>query len=911
VLAERWQLIQPHVDHALDLKAPDCAAYLAVLAEKDSALADEVRQVLRQIDAAGEEDLLEDRASLAAMTSPQRSLTGQLLGTTLLVAPIADGGMGQVWLGSRTEAGRAQPQQVAVKLLSPHVVNPMHRDRFQRECETLAVLRHPHIAGLIETGVSPWGQPYLVLEHVEGTRIDLGFDQRRLTVRQRVQHFITLVDAVQHAHQHLVVHRDIKPANVMLSTTDQIKLLDFGIAKLLSDAPVDVTVTARANAMLTPGYAAPEQWLGQPVTMATDVYSLGVLLYVLLTGRHPHLREGTTQKQAELATLKAAVPRLSQADFDETVARQRGVGVAQLRLQLRGDLDRIVAKAMHIEMQHRYANAAAFADDLRRFLEHRAVLARPPHFSYLLAKFARRNRLPLAIGTVALAAISIVSTHALQQRAEAQANAQRVDTVNGLLQSMFRGMSPDVAEQRTFTAPELLARAQKHLEQSPGGDASTRRQMRVQLADVYAEVGALEQAISILDKELLEAEAANDLPGQIGARHRLADAYLKRPQTDRAQEHLDALDQLLTKQAEPDAQAQTLALMLRGEVLWHRLQYSEAERQLALAMQRASGLDGIPAAPLDIQARIQHLRGILATAAGSPKTALELLRQANDLNVQRGDLGVTDRLNMVRDVARAEVLLGQFGAASLRLEPALRELDARLGPQHPLAMDTATVLLNSEFRQGHFARCRPLVARLLNSTGPGRDNFVSYANQMDARIKLQSGGAAEAEVFFKGLVAEFPQRFDGPNGFTEPLRRTHGETLLHLGRNAQALEVLQTAHRNQLRLTHPHHRTVAVTGVLLGCVHARLGDLARAQELWQMALEVLLRETGPQDPFALVAQAYALLSSPGGIDSRVLRAQLANRIERELGWQSGAPELARLLRQVSGPIDWSQLPVVL
>jgi eukaryotic-like serine/threonine-protein kinase len=295
---ERWLAVSPLLDEALDLSGEERAAWLAGLRARDPVLTVDLERLLEQHRDLQADGFLEDEA--LPRPAPG-SLAGLAVGAYTLRSQIGQGGMGSVWLAERSD-GRFEGL-AAVKLLNASLVGRRGEARFRREGNILARLHHPHIAQLVDAGLSPSGQPYLVLERVEGERIDGYCDGRSLGIEARIRLFLDVLAAVAYAHANLVVHRDLKPSNVLVAGDGTVKLLDFGIAKLLeSDAPpAEQTVTAltrEGETLLTPEYAAPEQLTGEPVTTATDVYALGVLLYVLLSGRHP--AGGGTSSPAEL-----------------------------------------------------------------------------------------------------------------------------------------------------------------------------------------------------------------------------------------------------------------------------------------------------------------------------------------------------------------------------------------------------------------------------------------------------------------------------------------------------------------------------------------------------------------------------------------------------------------------------------
>jgi serine/threonine-protein kinase len=404
---DQWQALSPYLDQALTLTEDERTAWLSELAERDPARAAQVRALLDEHRVLAQAAFLESPATLA--NAP--GLAGQTIGPYKLISEIAQGGMGTVWLAERSD-GRFE-RRVAVKFLSVALAGRGGKERFKREGSILGRITHEHIAELVDAGVSPTGHPYLVLEHVEGEHIDEYCRSHQLSVEARLRLFLDMLAAVAHAHANLIVHRDLKPSNVLVRKDGQVKLLDFGIAKLLEDEAVDgvaTQLTQQAGGALTPAYAAPEQVAGNPVTTATDVYALGVLLYVLLTGRHP-----AADSMGSSAELVKAIVDTEPAQMSKVVcgredslaaAASRSTTPEKLQRLLHGDLDTIVAKALKKNPRERYSSVVAFADDLNRFLNHQPVSARPDTIAYRARKFLRRQWMPVTALTLVILALS-------------------------------------------------------------------------------------------------------------------------------------------------------------------------------------------------------------------------------------------------------------------------------------------------------------------------------------------------------------------------------------------------------------------------------------------------------------------------------------------------------------------------
>jgi serine/threonine-protein kinase len=493
---ESWRSISPYLDQALELPQQERTAWLRSLAEQDPVLAADLEELL------GVHQVLEQDGFLELSPAPhlaQPPHTGLKLGPYKLVSPIGEGGMGSVWLAERSD-GRFE-RLVAVKFLHLALAGSNGVARFRREGLILGRLAHPHIAGLMDAGVSESGQPYLVIEHVDGEPIDRHCDRHMLDVESRVRLFLDVLAAVAHAHAHLIVHRDIKPSNVLVRADGEVKLLDFGIAKLLEDEarPEMMTkLTREAGALLTPQYAAPEQLTGGPITTATDVYALGVLLYVLLAGQHP---AGPGPGQSAAGLVKAIVetepPRMSEATGSVSPAHRR------FRRALKGELDTIVAKALKKEPGERYASVTAFADDLGRYLRNEPISARPDTLGIRAVRFVRRNRITVALAITAfmVAVAGVASTIAQSVRARAQRDfalyqLSRSEAINDLNSFLLSDAAPSG---KPFTVSELLDRAQQIVKRQQGGD-TTRAELLIAIGRQYQGLDEDANARAVLEE---------------------------------------------------------------------------------------------------------------------------------------------------------------------------------------------------------------------------------------------------------------------------------------------------------------------------------------------------------------------------------------------------------------------------
>jgi serine/threonine-protein kinase len=430
----------------------------------------------------------------------ERDRTGERIGNYRLLSLLGRGGMAEVWLAERADG--EFDSRVALKLVRPDLGSEAIVSGFLRERRILARLAHPGIARLLDGGRSQSGEPYFVLDHVEGTPITDWCAAGGLSVEERLRLMVEVCEAVDHAHRSLVVHRDLKPSNVLVDSSGRPKLLDFGIAKLLSPEPgrnpMESATLRLGGRVFTPGYAAPEQITGEPVTTATDVYALGVLLYELLTGEKPFPRTSR------------ALPDLMRAlgveTFEPPSARLRRLGGSRASrrpaARLEGDLDAIVAKALAREPERRYPGAAALADDLRRFLARRPVRARPAGFVYQTSRFVARHR--LGVAAAALAILSLVGglAMALWQARLARAEAQRAERARGFLVSVFEALDPEHARSEAMTPEKLLAIAVRRVDRELADEPEFQAEMLDLMANLHRKLGLLPEGRALAERSL-------------------------------------------------------------------------------------------------------------------------------------------------------------------------------------------------------------------------------------------------------------------------------------------------------------------------------------------------------------------------------------------------------------------------
>ena len=409
----RWREIENLFNQALEVPDAERDAWLVSSCGADEELLREVRTLLANDSTAAETLSASVREAITSLPS---SRTPKYAGPYELIGEIGRGGMGTVYKARR--ADHAYEAVVAVKLVRPGMDTDFVLSRFRQERQSLAKLNHPNIARLMDGGTTADGVPYIVMEYIDGVRINEYCRREKLTLEQRLRLMLPVCLATDHAHRHFIVHRDIKPGNVLVDNTGTPKLLDFGICKLLHANPLETAETlTKEVGMLTPDYASPEQVLGESISPRSDVYSLGAVLYELLTGTRPHRFDKPNLLAIEEVICHAPIVAPSDASTGETSR------------MLRGDLDNILLRALEKDPRHRYESAAALAEDIRRYLEHEPVSARPAGRLYRARKFVRRHRVITGAIAAVLAVSSVGTVVALRQARRAEARERQIRTM--------------------------------------------------------------------------------------------------------------------------------------------------------------------------------------------------------------------------------------------------------------------------------------------------------------------------------------------------------------------------------------------------------------------------------------------------------------------------------------------------
>lgn len=749
-----WPLVSALLDEALALPAAERAAFIDSLSGEQAPLRDTLRALLAQPAGIETDAFLPqltgafDRAGSSELTASLTELApGLHIGPYRLLRELGTGGMGSVWLAERADG--TLKRQVALKL--PRLAwGRGLAERLARERDILASLEHPHIARLYDAGVDRHGRPYLALEYVEGQPIDAYVAERRLPVRARLDLVQQVAAAVAFAHSRLVIHRDLKPSNILVTADGQVRLLDFGIAKLMEgDRTQETALTQLAGRALTLDYASPEQIAGAPIGTASDVYSVGVVTYQLLTGSTPYRLKRGSAAELEEAIAQADVQRASDAATDPAAKKA-----------LRGDLDAILNKALRKDPAQRYPTVDAFAQDLARHLNNEPVSAQPDAFAYRAGKFLRRYRYQsLAVATMLLASAAVSMTLAWQS-SRVRAEAQRAEAAQAFLLKLFRANSRDQADPkkaREMPARELLRQGAQQLLADETIAAPVRKRLLAEVGTLMEEMSLHAEAVPVFEGQvrLLRDGGEAEAPELVRALTNLAAAL---QQTPRAKEGLPAL-----REAEAIVARRGLERSEAAGILYAYLSQQLTDNAPDEAIRYAiRAVEVLRVA----KPNSQSLLGALATVANGlrakdPQTAERYASES--LGVAEAVHGADHELT-----ATTAMWLADIQAAVLRFDDARRNFEraeaiaaAKVPPEHylPMQLDLRHGLLLADIGQTTLAmeRLQRAADVALRSRGPDDVFYLPWALGNLSTAKLRAGdvtGAREAAERALALYAK-------------------------------------------------------------------------------------------------------------------------------------------------------------
>jgi eukaryotic-like serine/threonine-protein kinase len=874
---DRWQQIQAVFEEVIDANPSERAIRLTDSCRDDADLRRSVELLLAS-DQRSEDSLLNaiGAAAESLLEEHQDRLLGTRIGPYRVVSILGHGGMSTVYRGERDDS--QYRLTVAIKVLHQATLHPRMRSRLHSERHILATLDHPSIARLIDSGDLEDGTPYLVMEHVDGESIEAYCDSRTLFVRERLELFIQVCGAVQYAHRNLVVHRDIKSANIFVTGDGIPKLLDFGIAKLLAPESLSHTlpVTRLQERMLTPENAAPEQVLGRPITTATDIYSLGVLLYQLLTGRSPYRLLSYSQLQLERAICmddpvrpsQMVISKLSgEKDIDRSrISDRRGLSPQRLRARLIGDLDAIIAMAMRKEPGRRYPSVDAFADDLNRHLLGQPVLARHGDWRYNAAKFLHRHVFAVVgvaavfLGLAAIAGVTLWQNHRIELAREATAQERdRAQQVSAFLVDVFSQADPYNAQGREPTAKELLDRgAEKIL-----GNVNLQPEVRAQLLEsiglAYRRQGLSERAVPLFEQAVAIRREERPIDN-----HRAAAALANLAQALTDSGHLISAEAYLQQALEMSRRGDTSPSVETGDVL---VQFGQFELDAKSDPQRASKLFG---EALDIyrgtlgdqNLSVASTLGSLASTAvwaGDFPLAERYQRQAMPIFQATVSRDHPDHAVALATLGYILTQRNKYHEAEQVLNEALEIENNVFGPDNQRAAQIESHLGILYARQGDLPRSIKAMqsAVRIATDRLGLKHYVTgyYLDDL-ASMYLKANDLPAAEDSARQALAVYAQALPARHLYVASTRRLLGEILLQRGSLAAAETELRAAVDIDTALAGPDNWNTARSQASLAWALILRNNAAEGEPMLVGARNRLLATVGPSHPATLWANSH-------------------------------------------------------
>ncbi len=828
---KRWQQLQRLFEEALGLPAELRSSLLEECS--DSELRREVEAMLAAADR-GEPftSVIGEELRDVAIRLAGSPTSGQRVGPYRLLRELGRGGMGVVFEAERAD-GEFE-QRVALKLVRGPVLMSGRLERFQAERQILATLEHPNIARLLDGGTTDDGTPYLAMEYVEGEPVDEYCDRLGLTIEERLLLFRRICNAVESAHRQLVVHRDLKPSNILVAANGEPKLLDFGVAKLIERGAEESRegLTVTGEQIMTPEYASPEQVRAEPVSTATDVYALGLLLYEMLTGRRAQHLSSTDRGEVERVICETPPTRPSSrvttetSAFDsegepETLAVRRGTSPAKLERRLAGDLDTIVLTALRKEPERRYASVTQLSEDVRRHLEGWPILARADSWSYRAGKFVRRHRTGIAavlIAGLSLIGASIASTWGLLRARAAEEDAlqqaEAAEEIAGFLERLFAVSDPSEARGRNVTALEVLERGVERIEAELSDQPVVQGRLLTTMARVHAGLGLIDDASDLFARayDILRAAIGESHPDTLLAVGSLGNAYVQLGRFGEAESHL--------------RQAYEGSRQRLGESHPDTLRYLG---NLAVTLWR--------------QGRIEP--------------AMELGRRT--LELRREVLGPDHLHTLVAGAVLSSTLTeaGRLAEAEVVAREALGGMTRQFGRDHPQTLHVLNNLATIYGRLGRYYDEEALLdeALDLSRTILGEENPSTLVTRGNRSLLLNRiGRHQEAEQEARAVLAAQIETLGEGHHLTLWTRRNLALIYRDSGRPEEAERQLREAHDGRRRELGPEHPETLQSAHDLAALQVMLGHPQKAEVLLREALEGW-RTHGENHPSTLQAMS--------------------------------------------------------
>jgi serine/threonine protein kinase len=798
---EQWKHVKELFGAVLELSAAERERFLARECAGNDALREEVQSLL---DAHKESSGLSEHPSIEPLLEALDRIDS--IGPYQLIRKLGQGGMGQVWLAEQKSPVR---RQVAIKLLSPGTYNAASMQRFERERQSLAMMDHPSIAKIFDAGSAPDGRPFFVMEYVAGVPITDYCDSKKLTVRKRLDLFMRVCEGVQHAHQKSIVHRDLKPSNILVAEIDgkpMPRIIDFGIAKPITIGSGEHTVFTQVGALIgTPGFMSPEQLNPRTsdIDTRTDVYSLGVLLYLLLTGSMPFQGRDWARKPIdeilrEIREEEPPSPSARIASSDEPTleaAEARGTDRQQLVSDLRGDLDWITMKAMEKDRERRYGTPSEFSADIERYLESRPVNARPASTGYRLQKYLRRNRAGVLVASGAIVLLLTFTVVQAIQLRRITRERDRANRVTDFMASMFKVSDPSEARGTSVTAREILDKSSKEIETGLAKDPALQATMMNVMGEVYLNLGLHDEAKILLEKAIAIRRQL------FGLRNR---------------ETLDSMDKLawlLQEKGKPEEaeKIEREILPIRAEILG-----PEDRDTLSSQMNLANDLcdegkysesEAIDRQALTVRRRVM------------PEDPLTLMEMSN----------LADTISLMGRYRESE---------ALNLE-ALSMLNKTVGSEHPFTIKVRSNLADDYDKEGRYGEAEQITRETLEVRrrilGPEHPDTLQNSGDVGTLL-YEQGRYAEAEAIHRDTLAKQKHISGSDRPQTLLTMDNLANDLAALHRYPEAEQLSRDALEIRQRVLGPAHPDTLVSTVQLAVIYRLEEKYPEAERLTRAAL---------------------------------------------------------------------------
>lgn len=916
---EQWQHIEAAFDEAVELDEAQRAPIIAGFAERHPNLVARLEQLLD----ADQQDIdlqAPVAASAKSLTNEQKDpWLGQQVGAWTIVTRIAAGGMGAVFLAERNDD--QYRQRAAIKIMTAQLLADDALARFRAERQILASLNHRYIAKLLDGGSTESRLPYLVMEYVEGLPIDQHCDTYTLDLKTRLRLFVRVCEAVDYAHRNLVVHRDLKPSNILVRENGEPRLLDFGIAKLIDGAQTDSTmiVTHQGMRIMTPEYASPEQVLGAPITIATDIYALGVLLYRLLSGHHPYADSLTTSIATEKAIchVDPRVPSQSVANAhtstdpnsstDEAstapvdIAAARRTSAQRLQRELRGDLDNIVLKAMRKEPEQRYESMRQFADDIERYLRQEPVSAHTPSWRYRVTKFVRRNAVAITAATLAaalfLSTITFYTMRVTRERDRAQVEADKASQVAQFVADLFKTASPDESLGEVITARALLDQGQQRLSDLDA-QPIVQAQLQAVMAEAYRGLGLYQTSEGLFARaqQTRRAVLGAEHPETLNVTRRLALVLRTLGQFERS-ETLIRETLKITSRVHGDNSIERgrvlhgLALALSSQSRFDEAGQNFAE---ALAIYEASmpGDDADKAALLDDYGRFLSDTGQSALAIDMLKRTIAMFKRV------RGEVHPSF-LNAMQNLGYTYLDVGKPTQAE-DVWQKMYDLSRQIyGDEHPFTVGCVATLATAYYILGDYERAQRMYRDALERFEVifGEDHPETSIGANNLATALQKlGRYQEAEHYYRLGLERNRRIHPGDHIEVATSYSNLAVFLLREGKLEDAEEPIRLSLAMRQRiLGDDHPDTMTSVSIYTNFLNGT-GEKAAARDLRKQVVDFRRERLGPEHPLTAheIGRYAILLREDRELDeaARLFNESLA--IQRK-AYPNGHREIARTL----------------